>query len=228
MIEVDNVSVHIGSFVLREVSFAIPTGAYGVLMGRTGCGKTTLLESLLGLRQIESGRIRLGGRDVTELDPAERGAGFVPQEGALFARMTVRDQLGFALALRRATPDAVRRRVAELAEQLALGDLLDRESRGLSGGERQRVALGRALSHRPEILCLDEPLSSLDAETWSSLCALLKSVQRESRVTVLHVTHNPREAELLADCVLRLEAGRLLPAESPEPTAAAAKRPAHS
>ena len=209
MIAVRELTVQAGQFRLQNVTFEVPAGAYGVLMGSTGSGKTTLLEAVLGLRSVESGRVELGGVDVTGLDPAARGIGYVPQDGALFSRMTVRDHLGFALAVRRLPRNLVIRRSEELAELLGISHLLDRRPRGLSGGERQRVALGRALAFRPQILCLDEPLSALDSETRRQMCALLRTVQQQTRVTTLHVTHNLDEAELLSDCLLRIEDGQV-------------------
>jgi ABC-type sugar transport system ATPase subunit len=209
LIAVENISVRVGEFSLCGVSLHVPTGGYGVLMGRTGSGKTTILESIMGLRRVRSGRIALYGRDVTHLKPAVRGIGFVPQDGALFRTMTVRDQIGLALRIRKVTPGQERYRVEELAELLGITHLLDRKPVGLSGGERQRVALGRALSFRPRALCLDEPLSALDDETRGQMCALLADVRARTQVTTLHVTHNLAEVRALADCVFRLDDGRV-------------------
>src|SRR5215203_3589521 len=118
-------------------------------MGRTGCGKTTLLEAICGLKPVRAGRVLLLGRDVTDLPPADRGVGYVPQDLALFPTMTVREHLGFALEVRRWDMTAAARRVEELTALLGIGHLLERKPPGLSGGEAQRVALGRALSFRP-------------------------------------------------------------------------------
>jgi ABC-type sugar transport system ATPase subunit len=178
-------------------------------MGMTGSGKTTILEAIIGLRSVAGGRIWLDGNDVTRTKPALRGIGYVPQDGALFSTMTVHDQIALALYVRRVQPDAIRRRVAELAEMLGIADLLDRRPKGLSGGERQRVALGRALSFEPRVLCLDEPLSALDEETRQQMYSLLKRVRAQTGVTALHVTHSHEEAEQLADSVFRLKAGRV-------------------
>ena len=178
MIRVENLSVHVGTFALDSISFEVAAGKYAVLMGRTGVGKTTLLESICGLRRTVRGRIWLQDRDVTKLKPAARGIGFVPQEGALFDSMTVREQLGFALAVRRRSRAEIDHRVSELADLLSIGNLLRRKPAGLSGGERQRVALGRALAARPGVLCLDEPLSALDDSTRDEMYALLSSVRR--------------------------------------------------
>ena len=207
MIRVENLSVQAGTFALDSISFEVASGKYTVLMGRTGVGKTTLLESICGLRRITAGRIWLHDRDVTALKPAARGIGFVPQEGVLFDSMTVREQLGFALAVRRRPRGEIDRRVAELADLLSIGQLLRRKPPGLSGGERQRAALGRALAANPGVLCLDEPLSALDDATRDEMYALLSSVHRFAPVTTLHITHNRAEAARLADVVLLLEHG---------------------
>jgi len=209
VIRVEDLSVRIGTFSLRNVSFEVPAGQYGILMGRTGSGKTTILESLCGLRSVSAGRIVLCGTDVTRLKPALRGIGFVPQDGALFPTMTVRRQIGFALSVRNWKKRDIDRRVAELADLLGIGGLLDRELTGLSGGERQRIALGRALAASPGVLCLDEPLSALDDATRRDMYSLLKSVQQKTGVTALHITHSRTEARILGDVVFSIEDGRV-------------------
>ena len=143
------------------------------------------------------------------MNPAVRGVGYVPQDGALFSSMTVRDHLDFALMIRKAPKLACQQRVEELAELLGIEHLLDRKPRGLSGGERQRVALGRALSFQPKVLCLDEPLSALDDDTRVRMCELLGDVQKKTGTTTLHVTHNRDEAERLADYLFRIEDGQI-------------------
>ncbi len=208
MIAVENLSVRQGTFALNGIGFTVPTGAYAVLMGRTGCGKTTLLESLAGLRPIAAGRIVLADRDVTQLPPAARTVGYVPQDAAVFRTMTVRENLAFALTVRKAAN--ADKRVAELASWLGLSAILDRRAIGLSGGEAQRVALGRALAFEPSVLLLDEPLNAIDDETREQLVALLETVKRSQQVTVLHVTHSQCEAKRLADVVLKLENGNVI------------------
>ena len=209
MLDFKDVTIRLGAFNLENVRIAIPTGAYAVLMGRTGCGKTTLLEAACGLRPLAAGRIRLMDRDVTDLPPGKRGVGLVPQDGALFTTMSVEDHLGFALRVRRRPRKEIRARAEELAEWLGITYLLKRRPHGLSGGERQRVALGRALAARPDILCLDEPFSALDAETHAGMVQLLRRIHRELGVTVLHITHNRNEARLLAQLQLVLNDGQV-------------------
>jgi len=209
MIAVEHLTVRAGGFKLEDISFDVPAGQYAVLMGRTGAGKTTLLEALCGLKPVAGGTIRLNDRDVTRLKPAERGIGYVPQDRALFQTMSVREHLAFALVILKADRQFIQRRVAELARLLAIEHLLERKPHGLSGGEAQRVALGRALSVRPGILCLDEPLNALDDETRQEMYELLREVRRSTGVTILHVTHNLEEAGQLADRVLLLRNGKM-------------------
>lgn len=210
MIAVEKLALRQGDFSLNDLSFELPEGAYGVLVGRSGCGKTSLLEAVCGLRPISSGRIILGGQDVTDLKPGERGVGYVPQDGALFPHLSVARQLAFSLVLRKTEPAQIAKRVDELSERLGIKHLLDRMPDSLSGGECQRVALGRALSLYPKYLCLDEPLSALDDETHEEIYGLLQQTVKGSDVTVLHVTHNKREVESLADVVLRMKGKELI------------------
>jgi molybdate/tungstate transport system ATP-binding protein len=216
MIAVDGLTMRVGSFAIDNLSLSVDAGQYAVLMGPTGCGKTTLLEAICGLKRIRAGRIRLRDGDVSDLPPADRGIAYVPQDLALFPTHTVRDHLTFALELRRWRADEMDRRVAELTKVLGLEGLLDRTPQGLSGGESQRVALGRALSFRPAVLLMDEPLSALDDETREGMYALLRSVRRQTGVTTLHVTHSRAEAQALADRLFLFECGTLR--EAPAPT----------
>jgi len=209
MIALENIALRQGSFELRDIGLELAAGEYGVLMGGSGSGKTTLLEAICGLRKIASGRIILGERDVSQLPPAERGVGYVPQDRALFPTMLVREQLAFGLVLRALGQMQIDKRVNELAELLGITGLLDRMPDKLSGGEAQRVALGRALAHRPSVLCLDEPLAALDEELHGEMCRLLERVHRETGVTILHITHSPSEAKRLAGCHFRLADGQV-------------------
>jgi len=211
MIQVDELSLRAGAFTLSDVSFTIPTGEYGVLMGKTGCGKTTVIEAICGLRTCSAGRVVLMERDVTDCKAAERGIGYVPQDCVLFPTMTIHDHLAFALRIRRRPRTEIDARVQELAELLGLGTLLERRPHGLSGGESQRVALGRALAARPPVLCLDEPLSALDHDTRLEMCDLLHQVKLRYGVTTIHITHDRNEAARLADHVFVLQDGAIRP-----------------
>jgi len=209
MIQVRHARLRAGEFEMEDVSLTVPEGQYGILMGKTGSGKTTLLEAIAGLKHMTSGHILLSGEDVTRLKPSLRNIGYVPQDGALFATMTVGEQLVFALDVRGAPRSEQNERRDELAELLGLEHLLHRYPTKLSGGERQRVALGRAIAFRPRVLLLDEPLSALDEDTREEMYELLKSVQTQSRMTALHVTHSRQDAERLADLVFRLQDGAI-------------------
>ncbi len=207
MIGLQSISWRAGEFSLSDVSCMVPDGTYAVLMGPTGCGKTSIIEIICGLRKPARGKVVVGGKDVTNRQPGDRGIGYVPQDGALFPTMTVRDQIAFGLKVRKRPESEIEQRVSTLAEELGIADLLERRPHGLSGGERQRVALGRALAVDPKVLILDEPISALDEDMRDEMMTLLKRVQVEHAVTVLHVTHSSKEAERLADCVLRMENG---------------------
>jgi len=209
MIRLDRVSIRVGGFELREISFEVRPRAYAVLMGRTGSGKTTLVEGICGIKRIDSGAMWLMNREVNILPPGERGIGYVPQDRALFSTMSVFENLAFALRIRRWGAAEIEKRVKELAELLGIGVLLRRRTQGLSGGEAQRVALGRALAARPGILLLDEPLSALDDQTRIEMHELLKAVRSATEVTVLHITHHVADAENLADQLLVLENGKV-------------------
>ena len=209
MIAVEGLSVRQAAFALNGVTFAVPSGSYAVLMGRTGIGKTTVLEAIAGLRRPAAGRVVVAGRDVTALPPAARGVGYVPQDAVLFTTMTVRENIAFALDVRKTPRAEVEGRVRELAESLGVAGILDRRATGLSGGEAQRVALGRALAFRPPVLLLDEPLNAVDEATRDRLVELLRGIRAEGKLTVLHVTHNRAEADLLGDYFLQFEDGRV-------------------
>lgn len=209
MIELRDVSIHAGQFSLKNASFIVPTGVYGVLMGKTGRGKTTILETICGLRQVQSGRVLLHGTDVTDWSPADRRVGYVPQDLALFPTLTVQQHLEFAMRLQKTPHAEMNLRVRELSDVLGISHLLARRVQKLSGGESQRVALGRALAFRPAVLLLDEPLSALDETTRQDMHALLRKLKDSWNVTTLHVTHSTEEADALADLRLVLQNGAI-------------------
>jgi molybdate/tungstate transport system ATP-binding protein len=209
VIKLQNITIRQGEFLLKNVSVNIPTGSYAVLMGRSGSGKTTILESICGLRRVNSGKIVLAENDVTSFQPGDRGIGFVPQDGALFPTMTVRKNVSFAMDLRNWPQDRIDKRVDELGQWLGITHLLDRRPLKLSGGETQRVALGRALAVSPSTLCLDEPLSALDDQSRREMYGILKTIHGLAGVTTLHITHSRNEARRLADRLYILEDGKL-------------------
>lgn len=209
MIELEQLSIVQGDFSLRDINISIPQQAYAILMGQTGSGKTSLIETICGLRRPSGGRILIDGQEVTRLAPSQRQIGYVPQDSALFPTMKVERQIGFGLEVRNVNPADRKKRVNEIAELLQLTPLLERSPRGLSGGELQRVALARAIAFRPRLLCLDEPLSSLDQAARQSMIELLRSVHQSEQVTVLHITHSSTQCQQLGTVELRLADGEI-------------------
>ena len=198
-----------GTVGLKGVDLDVAEGELLAILGPSGSGKTTLLRLISGLEPPTRGEIFQDGKPTRSVPPHLRGIGLVPQDGALFDHLSVRRHLGFALEVRGWSAERREARVRELADWLHLGPLLDRLPAGLSGGERQRVALGRALSFEPPVLCLDEPLSALDDQTRQEILGLLAGLRSRSAITLLHITHNRSEAEQLADRILHLRDGRL-------------------
>jgi len=216
MIHIDQLNFSVGGFALRDVSLHVGPGEYFVLLGPTGSGKTLLVECLCGLNRIDSGRIHIGGTDVTHLEPRRRGVGYLPQDYALFPHQTVRRNIGFGLNSRGLPPASVRKQVDQLMEQLGLAHLADRLPGKLSGGEKQRVALARALAIQPQVLLLDEPVSALDEQTRDGLCRLLKQLQKRTQTTTLHVCHNFVEMLAVADRVGIIDQGQILQVGTPQ------------
>lgn len=210
MIELRDLSLRAGKFQLENIQLQVPQGAYAVLMGGTGQGKTSILEVICGLKPVASGQVRLAGQDVTHWKPADRGIGYVPQDLALFPTISVRGHLEFALKLRNWSSEIMADRVAQLAKMLGIEHLLDRGVRHLSGGEAQRVAIGRAISFEPPVLLMDEPLNALDETTRDRLCGLLRMLHSQIKLTTLHITHNRSEARQVADKFYSLQQGQLL------------------
>jgi len=196
---IENLSIRLGEFDLRDISFEVRDGEYFVLLGPTGTGKTVLIECIAGLHRPRTGKIILNGRDVTDLPPEERGIAYVPQDYALFPNLTAFENIAFGLRVRKLPDSKVRAKVYELAEWLGITYLLDRLPLTLSGGEKQRVALARALAVEPQILLLDEPLAAVDEQTRERLCRELKAIQRQTGATFVHVSHNFEETLAVAD-----------------------------
>jgi sulfate transport system ATP-binding protein len=205
-----------GHPVVSSVSLEVADGELFVLLGSSGSGKSTLLRMIAGLSEVDAGRVRLHGRDVTDLPPAGRGVGFVFQSYALFRGMSVAENVEFALAVRGVAAAQRRRRRDELLELVGLSGLGGRMPRQLSGGQQQRVALARALAHQPEVLLLDEPFGALDAKVRLELRRTIREIQRELAITTVFVTHDQEEAFELADRLAVLSFGRLLEVGPPD------------
>jgi sulfate transport system ATP-binding protein len=204
-----------GHPVLRDVSLDIPEGELVALLGPSGCGKTTLLRILAGLETADSGEVRHGGEEVSARSARERNVGLVFQHYALFRHMTVADNVGFALAVRKAPRAEIAARVDELLRLVKLDGLRGRYPHQLSGGQRQRVALARALATSPRILLLDEPFGALDARVRQELRRWLRELHDELHVTSIFVTHDQEEAFEVADRVVLMNGGRVEQVGSP-------------
>jgi multiple sugar transport system ATP-binding protein len=195
--------------VVKGISLAIEDGQFCVLVGPSGCGKSTLLRLLAGLEPIDSGSIRIGDRDVSQVPPKDRDIAMVFQNYALYPNMTVRENMAFSLNMAGAGKVETRQRVDDAAQILGLVALLDRRPRQLSGGQRQRVAMGRAIVRKPQVFLFDEPLSNLDAKLRVHMRTELKALHQRLRTTTIHVTHDQIEAMTLADQVVVMRDGRI-------------------
>jgi molybdopterin-binding protein len=208
MISLQNVSARAGRFELTDITFDVPQGTYGVVIGPAGSGKTTLLETIAGLVRATAGRVVLGGEDLTSAPPERRRLGIVYQHAYLFPHLSVRQNVRYGAA---STSDA-----EEVSSRFGVDALADRSVESLSGGERQLVAIARALAHRPEVLLLDEPFSALDPRTRNIVRRVLRTIYFERRFTVLQVTHDFSEAGLLGDVAIMLDRGRVVQKGDPE------------
>ncbi len=217
-IEIDRVTkVYGNGFVaVDDVSIAIGDGEFVVLVGPSGCGKSTLLRMIAGLEEVTAGEVRIGDADVTDLAPRHRDIAMVFQNYALYPHMTVRENLGYGLKVRRFGKIETRRRVEEVAGLLGLGDLLDRKPAQLSGGQRQRVAMGRAIVREPRAFLMDEPLSNLDAKLRVAMRASLAQLHAKLGVTTIYVTHDQTEAMTLGQRVAVMRDGRIVQFDEPQ------------
>jgi ABC-type Fe3+/spermidine/putrescine transport system ATPase subunit len=207
ILDIQDVRKSYGSYAaLKGVSLSVNQGEFIALVGPSGCGKTTLLKQIAGFEEPDTGRIAIAGADMAGVPAAKRPTSMVFQKLALFPHMTVAENIGFPLKLRRTDPAQIQKRVGQMIELMQLkGEYLTRYPRQLSGGEQQRVALARSMVSEPKLLLLDEPLSALDVKLKKVLQAELKRLHRSVGVTFVHVTHDLEEAMMLADriCVMR-------------------------
>jgi multiple sugar transport system ATP-binding protein len=204
-----------GPLVIRDLCLEIEDREFLVLVGPSGCGKSTALRMIAGLEEITDGALRVGGRVVNDVPPKDRDIAMVFQNYALYPHMTCRENMGFALELRRVERGEIHRRVDAAARALAIDDLLDRRPRELSGGQRQRIAIGRAVVREPQVFLMDEPLSNLDAKLRVSMRAEIKRLHQRLRTTFVYVTHDQTEAMTLGDRICVLDAGAIAQCDTP-------------
>jgi len=195
--------------VIHGVDLEIADNEFVVFVGPSGCGKSTLLRIIAGLEDIDEGSILIGDRDVTDLEPVDRGIAMVFQSYALYPHMSVEENMSFGLRVTKVPADEIGQRVAEASRTLQLDDLLERKPSQLSGGQRQRVAIGRAIVRKPDVFLFDEPLSNLDAELRVHMRIEIAQLHNRLGSTMIYVTHDQVEAMTLADKIVVLQAGRV-------------------
>jgi multiple sugar transport system ATP-binding protein len=205
-----------GFHAVHALSLDVADGEFLVLVGPSGCGKSTALRMIAGLETITDGRLHIGDTDVTTLEPKDRDIAMVFQSYALYPHLTVRDNIAFALKLRKMPKDEINQRVEEAARILELTDNLERRPGQLSGGQRQRVAMGRAIVRQPKVFLMDEPLSNLDAKLRVQMRAEISHLQRSLNVTTIYVTHDQIEAMTMGDRVAVMSKGYLQQVDSPQ------------
>jgi multiple sugar transport system ATP-binding protein len=205
-----------GAKAVTDLNLDVADGEFMILVGPSGCGKTTALRMVAGLEDISDGTIRVGGRVVNDIAPQQRDIAMVFQNYALYPHMTVAENIGFALKLRKMSKEEIRSRVQTAAGILGLTEHLDRKPSQLSGGQRQRVAMGRAIVREPAVFLMDEPLSNLDAKLRVQMRAEIARVQRRLGVATLYVTHDQTEAMTMGDRVAVLRAGELQQCDAPQ------------
>ena len=216
VVTLNNVKKSYGTVqVIHGVDLEIKDGEFCVFVGPSGCGKSTLLRMVAGLEETTSGQIAIGERDVTTVDPSERGVAMVFQTYALYPHMTVKENMGFGLKMNKVPKEEIARKVGEASEILKLEPYLDRKPKALSGGQRQRVAIGRAIVRGPQVFLFDEPLSNLDAELRVDMRVEIARLHKEIGATMIYVTHDQVEAMTLADKIVVLRDGYIEQVGSP-------------
>ena len=204
------ISKQFGDFIaVRDFNLDVERGEFVSFLGPSGCGKTTTLRMIAGFEVPTTGMISIEGQDITYKSPSQRNVGMVFQSYALFPNMTVEQNIGFGLKIRRESENAVKKRVNEMLELIHLGEKGNSFPYQLSGGQQQRVALARALAIRPEVLLLDEPLSALDAKIRVSLRAEIRTIQKELGITAIYVTHDQEEALSISDRIVVMNVGEM-------------------
>ncbi|MGO9281417.1 MAG: ABC transporter ATP-binding protein [Streptosporangiaceae bacterium] len=205
-----------GFHAVKDLNLDVAEGEFMVLVGPSGCGKTTALRMVAGLEDITSGTVRIAGREVNDVTPKDRDIAMVFQNYALYPHMTVAENIGFALKLRKLPKGEIEAKVRETADILGLTEWLDRKPGQLSGGQRQRVAMGRAIVREPSVFLMDEPLSNLDAKLRVQMRAEVQRIQRRIAVATLYVTHDQIEAMTMGDRVAVIRSGVLQQCDHPQ------------
>ena len=202
--------------VIDNINLEIKDKEFIVLVGSSGCGKSTILRLISGLEDITSGEILIDGKVVNNVHPKDRDIAFVFQSYALYPHMSVYENIAFGLKMRKYPKEEIDRKVREVASSLNLDDLLDRKPRQLSGGQRQRVALGRAIVRNPKVFLMDEPLSNLDANLRVQMRSEIKRLHNKLQTTFIYVTHDQTEALTMGDRIVVLDKGKIQQAATPE------------
>jgi molybdopterin-binding protein len=210
MLRIESVSVTLGEFSVRDITLEIQPDEYFIILGPTGAGKTVLLETIAGIHLPQTGKIFLGTREITGLEPRERNIGMVYQDYMLFPHLTVEENIAFGLRQKKIPMGEQRTRINELCTLMEIGHLRARYPKTLSGGEQQRVALARALVLRPAILLLDEPLSALDGRTRERMHRELSRIRKHTRTTIVQITHHFDDVFTLADRIAIMRDGRIV------------------
>ena len=196
-------------YILENLILDVNHGELLVLLGESGCGKTTLLKIIAGIIEPEKGEILMDGENITHLAPQKRKIGYVPQAQVLFPHMKIKENISFGLEAHKFDKQEIENKIKWVAELTQIEELLDRYPSEISGGQKQRVALGRAMAIEPNLLLLDEPLSSIDASGRESLALTIRRIQKETETTTLYVTHNQEEARLISDRVALMYDGKI-------------------
>ncbi len=202
--------------ILKHINLEINTGEFISLLGASGCGKTTLLKSIAGLLDVKEGDIQINGKSIMKQPPEKRGTVIVFQDLRLFPHMTVEQNIGFTMDIKKVSKEIKKKRVAELLHAVQLEGFEKRKIREMSGGQKQRVALARALAADPKILLLDEPFSSLDENLRCEMAELVRKLHREMGLTVVMVTHDKEEAMKVSDYIALMKDGEVLQYDNPE------------
>ncbi len=215
-IEFQNVTKKFGdNTVISSMNLTIEDGSFTVLVGPSGCGKTTLLRMIAGIGPQTSGRVLVGGRDVTDIEPGKRGVAMVFQNYAIYPTMTVRENISFGLKNIHMPKETIDKRVKEACSKVGMMEYLDRKPSTLSGGQRQRIALARAIVKNPEVFLMDEPLSNLDAKLRVQMRVELIELHKKLKTTFVYVTHDQVEAMSMADTIVLMDGGRIQQMASP-------------